>query len=80
MEKRTKETNRPSQKGPRNKLGRVLINRDEQVGGCSMSALPPKADMCVAKTDVCFGPEADMCTALTHACFGLKTNISVSAH
>jgi len=25
-----------------------------------MSALPPKADMCGAKLDVCFGPKADM--------------------
>jgi hypothetical protein len=25
-----------------------------------MSALPPKADMCVATRDVCFGPKADM--------------------
>jgi hypothetical protein len=25
-----------------------------------MSALPPKADMCGATTDVCYGPIADM--------------------
>jgi hypothetical protein len=25
-----------------------------------MSALPPKADMCGATRDVCFGPKADM--------------------
>jgi hypothetical protein len=25
-----------------------------------MSALPPKADMCGAASDVCFGPIADM--------------------
>ena len=25
-----------------------------------MSALPPKADMCSALADVCFGPKADM--------------------
>jgi hypothetical protein len=25
-----------------------------------MSALPPKADMCGAKADVCFGPIADI--------------------
>jgi len=25
-----------------------------------MSALPPKADMCGALGDVCFGPEADI--------------------
>ena len=28
-----------------------------------MSALPPKADMCGALADVCFGPIADSCTA-----------------
>src|SRR5262249_39614709 len=27
----------------------------------SMSALPPKADMCSAVVHVCFGPEADTC-------------------
>jgi len=26
----------------------------------AMSALPPKADMCGATRDVCFGPKADM--------------------
>jgi len=25
-----------------------------------MSALPPKADMCSAVADVCYGPKADM--------------------
>jgi hypothetical protein len=25
-----------------------------------MSALPPKADMCCAKRNVCFGPKADI--------------------
>src|SRR5262245_10720744 len=28
-----------------------------------MSALPPKADMCGAIGDVCFGPKADSCSA-----------------
>jgi hypothetical protein len=28
-----------------------------------MSALPPKADMCGAARDVCFGPKADSCSA-----------------
>src|SRR5215831_4469976 len=28
-----------------------------------MSALPPKADMCGALVNVCFGPEADSCSA-----------------
>jgi hypothetical protein len=26
----------------------------------AMSALPPKADMCGAETNVCFGPKADI--------------------
>jgi hypothetical protein len=37
-------------------LGRGLINRDGQVGGCSMSAIPPKADVCSALTHVRYGP------------------------
>ena len=28
----------------------------------AMSALPPKADMCSALADVCYGPEADITT------------------
>ena len=31
-----------------------------------MSALPPKADMCSAEADVCFGPKADIATGITH--------------
>jgi hypothetical protein len=31
-----------------------------------MSALPPKADMCDAKTNVCFGPIADMINLFDH--------------
>src|SRR5215831_5517523 len=27
-----------------------------------MSALPPKADVCGATNDVCYGPQADMCS------------------
>ena len=30
-----------------------------------MSALPPKADMCSAVADVCFGPKADITTETT---------------
>ena len=30
----------------------------------SMSALPPKADMCGATRDVCFGPKADIAILL----------------
>src|SRR5262249_19579744 len=31
-----------------------------------MSALPPKADMCGALADVCFGPEADIKSFIDH--------------
>ena len=31
---------------------------------CVMSALPPKADMCGAARDVCFGPKADIRSSL----------------
>ena len=31
-----------------------------------MSASPPKADMCDATKDVCFGPIADMGTLFDH--------------
>src|SRR4029453_13848484 len=34
-----------------------------------MSALPPKADMCVATAYVCFGSKADICSASTHVRF-----------
>ena len=34
-----------------------------------MSALPPKADMCGATSDVRFGPKADSCTAAEAALF-----------
>jgi len=31
-----------------------------------MSALPPKADMCIATPHVCFGPKADICHLFDH--------------
>ena len=31
-----------------------------------MSALPPKADMCGATRDVCFGPKADIASLFDH--------------
>ena len=31
-----------------------------------MSALPPKADMCSAASDVCFGPKADIAIIRSH--------------
>jgi hypothetical protein len=34
-----------------------------------MSAFPPKADMCDALADVCFGPKADICAAIRHVRF-----------
>jgi hypothetical protein len=33
---------------------------------CAMSALPLIADMCDAKTNVCFGPTADIDLSLTN--------------
>src|SRR5262245_13310017 len=35
-----------------------------------MSALPPKADMCCAVANVCFGPKADMCGAKRMSAMG----------
>jgi hypothetical protein len=32
----------------------------------AMSALPPKADMCSATRDVCFGPKADIRSLVDH--------------
>src|SRR5215475_2129704 len=37
-----------------------------------MSAAPPKADMCSAMTDVCFGPIADMTYLLDHLIGGYE--------
>ena len=31
-----------------------------------MSALPPKADMCGATRDVCYGPKADIVALFNH--------------
>jgi hypothetical protein len=41
---------------------RFTPNSDRESGlpQTVMSALPPKADMCSALADVCFGPKADM--------------------
>jgi hypothetical protein len=41
-------------------LGRVLIKRVWGAAVIPMSALPPKADMCAATTDVRYGPLADI--------------------
>ena len=40
-----------------------------------MSALPPKADMCSATGDVCFGPIADMCGATRDVRFGPNATV-----
>ena len=45
-----------------------------------MSALPPKADMCGANTDVCYGPIADMCSALAHVRFVPRADIELLDH
>jgi len=38
-----------------------------------MSALPSKADMCIARGHVCFGPIADICSAKRHVRFAPKS-------
>jgi hypothetical protein len=42
----------------------------------SMSALPPKADMCSALAHVRYGSEADMCSAQAHVRFGPEADIT----
>src|SRR5262245_55842467 len=44
----------------------------------AMSALPPKADMCSAVADVCFGPKADIPTLFDHlvgACLHCRRHV-----
>jgi len=41
----------------------------------SMSALPPKADICGATSDVRFGSKADMCSARRHVRFTPNSDI-----
>jgi len=48
----------------------LLSRQTAGFGGNWMSALPPKADMCSARDDVCFGPIADMCGAKGHVALG----------
>src|SRR5262249_11884383 len=45
-----------------------------------MSALPPKADICSAITDVCFGPKADSCSVIGCVRFGPIADICVWSH
>src|SRR5262245_50321378 len=45
--------------GPPGKTKLVARN----IRRATMTALPPKADMCGALAHVCFGPKADSCTA-----------------
>jgi hypothetical protein len=45
-------------------------DRESEIPQKAMSALPPKADMCGAASDVRFGPIADMCSAAADVCFG----------
>jgi len=42
---------------------RFTPNSESEIPQTAMSALAPKADMCGALADVCFGPEADICAA-----------------
>jgi hypothetical protein len=41
-------------------------DRESEIPQKAMSALPPKADMCGATTDVRFGPKADMAHLFNH--------------
>jgi CRISPR/Cas system CSM-associated protein Csm3 (group 7 of RAMP superfamily) len=56
-----------------NAIGHVRFtpNSDRESGFSQrvMSALPPKADMCGALADVCFGPIADSCSAANKPLF-----------
>jgi hypothetical protein len=45
-----------------------------------MSALPPKADMCSAARDVCFGPIADICSARVRVRFTPESGQSTLRH
>src|SRR5262245_18671758 len=42
---------------------RDTLHPADKLASGVMSALPPKADMCSARGNVCYGPEADMCSA-----------------
>ena len=44
-------------------------DRESEIPQNVMSALPPKADMCGAARDVCFGPKVDTCIAANCALF-----------
>jgi hypothetical protein len=44
-------------------------DRESEIPQRAMSALPPKADMCIATSDVRFGPKADSCTAAKQSLF-----------
>src|SRR5262245_7572322 len=50
---------------------RLTPNSDRESGlpQTAMSALPPRADMCGATSDVRFGPKADSCTAAKSVLF-----------
>src|SRR5262249_4940169 len=45
----------------------------------SVSALPPKADMCGATRDVCFGLIADSCTAAKQHRYSINSSARASA-
>jgi hypothetical protein len=42
-----------------------------------MSALPPKADMCVALAYVCFGPQADITPAMAAKLWEMSDMVKV---
>ena len=45
-------------------------DRESEILQKAMSALPPKADMCVALAHVCFGPKADIAAGSAYSISG----------
>jgi len=54
---------------------RDTVHPADKLASGVMSALPPKADMCSARGNVCYGPEADMCSARLVSAKGPKTEV-----
>ena len=52
-------SNQQQHPGDDRRLGRLPCNAERQKGWCLLGVLPPKADMCGAVANVCFGPKAD---------------------
>ena len=60
--------------------GRNIHNLMSRAGlrGHQMSALPPKADMCGAHTNVCFGPKADILLSIDYSICSRKYALGYS--